>query len=130
MSSSNSTINPFQVSINWNNLSQEAIVKKVTPFVDAKVCDFFGASEPEWVEHIIQAILPLKDDDKAKDPKDILEEICAAFGDSEEEIKEAEQLIQNCWKLIIWETEKIHVLGGKSLVAEKDLIDYEINDFL
>ena len=110
----------FSYQVEWQYLlagleMEEVVERRLRPLIDQKLEAFLGTQEPELVDFILESVLPKKGaaHENSVDPHTVLEEIMVAFGDGEEEKREAEDMVRLLWHAIIWEVEKRKaVLGG------------------
>lgn len=103
----------YSFPIAWDLLDDTIVHKRVSPLIDQRITNFLGGSEPDLVEFILDAVLPKNKEIQSH--SQVLEEIKVAFGEGEDENKEAQELVRLVWQTIIWETEK------RKLVEERDV---------
>lgn len=123
----------YSHSIRWPQLTKPIMKRKLVPLIDKAINNFLGDSEPELVEFIVDAVTPKEDSDvNPVSPQSLLDEIIVVFGDGDEERKEAEKLVSDVWRSIVWETEKLFLVAGRNVVGleEGDIIDLEPQEIL
>lgn len=122
----------FAHKIDWALLDDTSIDRKLRPLIDTKLESFLGAKEPELVDFILEAVLPKKDAaHDVVEPGVVLEEILVAFGEGEEERREAEAMVADVWRTVVWETEKARVADGREITGlEKPIEELEVAEVL
>lgn len=140
LSGPNADMELMTYTVRWELVTPSTIESKVKPLVSARIENFMGAPDTDLVDFILETILP--DMQKAqdgveyyagqqRDVKEILSDIQEAFGESEEERDEASSLVHDVWRIVIWDTEKLHLLDGANVEGlDKDVADLEINEIL
>lgn len=116
----------FNYRIDWSSLSRAIIDKKILPLIESRIVQYLGEKDQDLFDFIVEAVIPQTDSD-TKDAMSVLEEILTAFGDNEEERNHATSLIEDIWRVIIWETEKAKLAADREISGlEVPLLELDI----
>ena len=124
--------------ISWHLLSKKAVDRSLVPILENRIEQFLGQKDAELVEFLTETIVPadvlsgkstFSSKLVSKDPREILEEIYAAFGETDDDRKEATSIVAAAWKCIAWETEKNAIVQGRAVSGlEGELEDLKVEN--
>ncbi|CAH1262377.1 RBM25 [Branchiostoma lanceolatum] len=83
----------FAYSLDWSQVDQGLMEKRVKPWINKKIVEYIGEEEPTLTEFICQKVMA------HSVPKSILEDVAMVLDE------EAEVFVVKMWRLLIYETE-------------------------
>ncbi len=122
--------------IEWHLVTESVVERRLKPLIGAKIEHFLGTADPEMIEFLLETLVPKPDIPMQRPIANILADVEEAYGETEEEKREAKSLVEDVWRCVVWETEKMKLLmlkdGGQKQVLglDKEVDEVEIAEVL